>query len=128
MTITPELVFGDDVFNELANRLARELSSAFGYTLAEAEKHIADFYAEFEASIPERSLALREMGSDGELHAWTALELFFHEDSALVLMIGYRLAGGDIDRLEFLSWRRICWEPLRNGQRVPSPNLSVVAD
>jgi hypothetical protein len=121
MTISPPLVPDDDGFNALANRLASQLSSAFGYPLPEAEKHIRDFYVDYQNSIPEQRKAFEKRGVSGE--PMTAEQVFWHEDSALVLEIGYRLAGGDISGLKFLDWRKGCWDALKNGQRVPPPTI-----
>jgi hypothetical protein len=60
MTISPPLIPDHGPFNELANRLARELSTAFGYSLP--EEHIRRFYIEYEKSMPERRRFLREKG------------------------------------------------------------------
>ena len=121
MTISPPLFPDDDGFNLLANRFARELSSAFGYSLPEAERHIRDFYVDYQRSIPEQREAMKKRGFSVE--PMTAEEVFGHEDSWLVLEIGYRLAGGDTRGVEFLEWRNGCWDALKNGQRVPSPNI-----
>jgi hypothetical protein len=122
MTISPPLVPDDEQFNKLANRLARELSTAFGYSLEESETHIRNFFNEYEKSIPERARSLREAGVTREFD-WTTVDLFFHEDSALVLYIGYQLAGGDPTSLKYLDWRKNCWDPLKLGERVPLPQI-----
>jgi hypothetical protein len=122
MTISPPLVADDEQFNKLANRLARELSSAFGYSLEEAETRIRDFFNAYEESIPARARYLRELGVSKELD-WTTVDYFFHEDSAIVLHIGYQLAGGDPTSLKFLDWRKDCWDPLKLGERVPLPPI-----
>ena len=95
-------------FDRLVNRLARELSTGFGYSLEEAEKHLSDFYEAYDKNPPE---------------GWTAADYFWHDDSAVVLRIGYELAGGKSSSLAFLDWRKECWEPLRKGERVPDPPL-----
>jgi hypothetical protein len=128
MTIAPPLAPDDDNLNETANVFARELSSAFGYPLPEAEEHVRDFYLEYERSMPERRRALAKAfvahGLDAEkAEPMNTAEVFFHDGSALVLLIGYRLAGGDPNTLEFLDWRKGCWDALRNGQRVPTPRF-----
>jgi hypothetical protein len=61
MAITPPLS-DHEPFNQLANRLASQLSSAFGYTLPEAEEHIRNFYVDYERSMPERRRYLKESG------------------------------------------------------------------
>lgn len=122
MTITPPLIHDDEAFAKLSNRLAQQLSTAFGYSLPEAEDHVRDCYQEYEASIPDRRRSLREAGVTTELE-WSARDHFWHEDSALVLHIGYRLAGGDPNGAAFLEWRKTCWDALRSGGRVPSPTL-----
>lgn len=121
MAITPPLTQDDDELNELGNRFARELSSAFGYTLPEAEGHIRDFYLEYERSMPERRLSLQAKGVSTE--PMTTADVFWHDGSALVLLIGYRLAGGNPNTLEFLDWRKDCWDALKSGQRVPKPHF-----
>ena len=123
MTITPPLVPGDEAFNRLADRLASTLSNAFGYSLREAENHIRDFYVEYDKSLPARRDRLKYAGVDREFE-WSAVDLFWHEDRALVLYIGYRLAGGDPDSLEFLEWRKTCWDALKLGQKVPWPRIT----
>jgi hypothetical protein len=123
MTISPPLTPGDDAFNALANRLAGQLSSAFDYSLAEAENHIRDFYLDYQRSIPETRKVYAQRGVTTE--PMTAKEVFWHEDSALVLEIGYRLAGGDIGGVEFLEWRKGCWDVFISGKRVPTPDLAV---
>lgn len=119
MTISPPLIPDHGPFNELANRFARELSSAFGYSLPEAEEHIRRFYIEYEKSIPERRRFLEEKGVKTE--PMSAEEVFWHDDSALVLQIGYQLAGGDVSGVAFLDWRKRCWDALKRGERVPAP-------
>ena len=121
MAITPPLTLDDDELNELGNRFARELSSAFGYPLPEAEKYIRDFYLEYEMSMPERRLFLREKGVKTE--PMTTADVFWHDGSALVLLIGYRLAGGNPNSLEFLDWRKDCWDAFKSGRRVPQPRF-----
>lgn len=125
MAIAPPLTTDDHELNELGNRFARELSSAFGYPLREAEEHIRDFYLEYEKSMPERRRFLQEKGVKTE--PMTTADVFWHDGSALVLLIGYRLAGGNPNSLEFLDWREACWEPLKNGQRVPEPHFYEAA-
>lgn len=122
MAITPPLIPNDDDFNELANRLAAKLSSAFGYSLPDAEEHIRNFYIEYEQSAPQRRKVLKDKGVQEDL-AWSAAELFWHDDVALVLLIGYRLAGGNTNTLEFLDWRTACWDALKSDQRVPDPRF-----
>lgn len=122
MIITPPLVPGDEPFNRLADRLASTLSIAFGCSLQEAENHIRDFYVEYDKSLPARRDRLKYAGVDREFE-WSAVDLFWHEDRALVLYIGYRLADGDPDSLEFLEWRKTCWDALKLGQKVPWPRI-----
>lgn len=122
MTITPPLIPGDDHFNALANRLAATLSTAFGYSMPEAEEHIRNFYEAYEKAAPERRALLQKNGINETLE-WSAADLFWHDDVALVLRIGYGLAGGDVNSVAFLDWRKTCWEALRNGQRVPAPGV-----
>jgi hypothetical protein len=123
MTISPPISPDDDSLNQLANKLAGQLSSAFGYTLAEAETHIRDFYVEYDRThVPAAHAAMKEFGYTGD-NVYTAADLFWHDDSALVLLIGYRLAGGDTNTLAFLDWRKGCWDALFSGQRVPAPPL-----
>lgn len=110
------------MFNELADRLARQLASAFGYPLAEAEQHIVEFYRRYEEWTPVQAQNLKEKGINPEW-AWTAKDYFWHEDSALVLELGYELAGGKPHSLAFSDWRKGCWDALRNGQRVPLPDF-----
>jgi hypothetical protein len=123
VTITPPLVPGDESFNCLADRLAASLSTAFGYSLEEAEGHIRDYYLEYEQSLPARRDAFKKAGV-AKAFDWTAADLFRHDDIALVLFIGYRLAGGDPHSVEFLDWRKTCWDALKAGQRVPSPRTA----
>lgn len=121
MTISPPLIENDEAFNELANKLARLLSSAFGYSLAEAEQHIRDYYVWYdEISVPAQREAMRKLGHNGE-GVYTAFDLFWHDDTSLVLLIGYRLAGGDTGTLAFLDWRKGCWDALHSGRRAPPP-------
>ncbi len=121
MTISPPLFPEDDGLNDLADRLATELSTAFGYSLPEAESHIRNFYLDYQRSIPEQREIMKKKGVSAE--PMTAEEVFGHEDSWLVLEIGYRLAGGDVRGTKFLEWRNGCWDALKSGQRVPTPNI-----
>ncbi|MFT3722960.1 MAG: hypothetical protein QM773_05170 [Hyphomonadaceae bacterium] len=122
MTISPPLIADHEPFNALANRFARELSTSFGYSLSEAEEHIRNYYFEYEASIPEMNRRLKEVHGI-EPTEWSAELHFWHEGSAIVLLVGYRLAGGDPGSLKFLDWRKNCWDALNSGQRVPPPML-----
>lgn len=106
MTLSLPLDEENEYFDRLANRLARELSTGFGYSIEDAERHLTDFY-----------LAYDKMRPGG----WTAYDYFNHDDSAVVLRLGYELAGGDSSSLAFFDWRKACWEPLRSGERVPVP-------
>ncbi len=121
MTITPPLSEDDQDLNDVANRFATELSSAFGYPLPEAEEHVRSFCLDYEASRPEARRVLLDNGVSTE--PMTTAEVFFHDGSALVLEIGYRLAGGNPRSLEFLDWRKDCWDALKSGQRVPKPRF-----
>lgn len=118
MTITPPLVPHDRFFNRLANRMARELWKGFGYPLREAEQHIWNYFHEYEQALPFRRRKYWREDRSG--FDWTARLLFFHDESALVLDIGYSLAGG-AGGLDFLDWRSGCWEALWNGRRIPLP-------
>jgi hypothetical protein len=106
MTLSLPLDEENEYFDQLANRLARELATGFGYSLEEAEKHLSEFYLAYDKKRP---------------GGWTAADYFNHDDSAVVLRLGYELAGGNSSSLEFIDWRKGCWEPLRNGERVPAP-------
>jgi hypothetical protein len=108
MAINPPLIPGDEDFNHLADRLAATLSVAFGYSLQEAELHIRNYFVEYERR---------------EIPGWSAADHFFHDGVAVVLLIGYTLAGGDPTSLAFLEWRKSCWDALRHGRRVPSPPI-----
>jgi hypothetical protein len=46
--------------NERTNKLAGELSSAFGCSLSEADKQISDFYFEYATSAPVRRQSLKD--------------------------------------------------------------------
>ena len=106
MTLSLPLDEENEYFERLANRLAHELSTGFGYSLDEAEKHLSDFYEAYDKERP---------------GGWTAADYFWHDDSAVVLRLGYELVGGNPSSLVFLEWRKECWKPLRNGERVPDP-------
>jgi hypothetical protein len=123
MTITPPLVPGDEEFNRLADSLASTLSNAFGYSLQDAEKHIRDYYVEYDRSVPAMRDRLKKAGVERE-YEWSAADHFWHEGPALVLYIGYRLAGGDPNSLDFLEWRKTCWDALKLGQKVPWPRIT----
>jgi hypothetical protein len=123
MTISPPLIPGDDLFNRLADRLAATLSIAFGYSLEEGEGYVRDYYVEYDQSLPAMRDRLKSAGVETEFE-WTAADHFWHEDSALVLFIGYRLAGGDPTGVDFLEWRKTCWDALKLGQRVPLPHIA----
>lgn len=98
-----------EYFDRLVNRLARELSTGFGYSLEKAEQHLSDFFYAYEANRPQ---------------GWTAADYFWHDDSAVVLRLGYELLGGDSHGIAFLDWRKACWDPLKNGERVPMPTFA----
>jgi hypothetical protein len=120
MTISPPLIPGDEEFNRLADQLAATLSAAFGYSLQEAERHIRNYYVEYERSLPAMRDQLRRAGVKRQ-YEWSAADHFWHEGEALVLLVGYRLAGGDPESSVFLEWRKGCWDALKHGRRVPSP-------
>jgi hypothetical protein len=124
MAINPPLIPGDEEFNHLADQLAATLSAAFGYSLQEAELHIRSYFIEYERSLPARRDQLRRLGVPAELE-WSVADHFWHEGKALVLLIGYRLAGGDPAGSAFLEWRKGCWDALRSGGRVPSPPMGA---
>lgn len=121
MTITPPLAPEDDYhFNKLANEFAEQLAASFGYTLQDAEEHVRAFFTEYENSIPARRSSLKAMGVELEPD-YSAIDYFSHEGNAVVLYLGYRLAGGNPEGIEFLDWRKNCWDALRRGERIPLP-------
>jgi len=106
MTINPPLNPADPDFNSFADKIAATLSKAFGHTLSDAESYVRAFY-EFRQS--------RDFGG------WSAEDYFFHESFAIVLEIEWYRVIGEAWDIDYLDWRKICWDPLSAGARVPPP-------